>query len=181
MASTGQVRRGTRAQGLAFTGAEGEATVDTDRGSKSGRRWRVHDGGVAGGFLQAAMADLQEMEGVYGTAAQGGSPASPDELVLTHTEPILDYIEGLQIAWKQPADNTGAVQINVDGKGFKDLKQNDSSGTPAALAAGDLFANGIYTAIYDGTRFIAGGGLGGGGVFSQSFVSSEQTITSGGA
>ena len=181
MATQVQFRRGTRAQGLAFTGAAGEATVDSDRGSKSGLRWRIHDGALAGGFLQASIADLQELEGVYGTAAQGGSPASPDELVLTHTEPILGYTEGLQIAWKQPADNTGAVQVDVDGNGFKDIRKNDSSGTPVALALGDLFANGIYTAIYDGTRFIGGGGLGSGNIFSQSFVSDEQTITAAGA
>ena len=135
MATQVQFRRGTRAQGLAFTGAAGEATVDADRGSKSGRRWRIHDGAVAGGFLQASIADLQELEGVYGTAIQGGSPDSPDELVLTHTEAILGYTEGLQIAWKQPADNTGAVQVNVDGKGFKDIRKNHSSGTPLDLAA----------------------------------------------
>ena len=88
MATQVQFRRGTRAQGLAFTGAAGEATVDSDRGSKSGLRWRIHDGSLTGGFLQASMADLQELEGVYGTAAQGGAPDSPDALIVTHTEAI---------------------------------------------------------------------------------------------
>ena len=39
-----QIRRGTTAQNDAFTGANGEITVNTDNG-----RLRVHDGVTAGG------------------------------------------------------------------------------------------------------------------------------------
>lgn len=43
-----KLRRGTTAQHATFTGAEGEATFDTDK-----KTLRVHDGSTPGGFLLA--------------------------------------------------------------------------------------------------------------------------------
>lgn len=49
-------RRGTTAQHAAFTGAEGEVTVDTTLNTV-----RVHDGVTAGGFPLATQPDLQQV------------------------------------------------------------------------------------------------------------------------
>lgn len=45
MSTSVQLRRGTTAQHATFTGATGEVTVDTDKGTAV-----VHDGSTPGGF-----------------------------------------------------------------------------------------------------------------------------------
>ena len=51
MSKQWQIRRGTAAQNDAFTGAEGEVTMDTTHKSI-----RLHDGSTAGGYTAAYMA-----------------------------------------------------------------------------------------------------------------------------
>lgn len=66
-----QIRRGTAAEHAAFTGAEGEITMDTDA-----KTLRVHDGATAGGTMLARLADIEapvgKMDADCGNAAFGG-------------------------------------------------------------------------------------------------------------
>lgn len=59
------------------------------------------------------------------------------------------YYAGMSITFKAGTANTGACTINVNGLGAKDLKKEVS----VALATGDILANQIITAVYDGTNF----------------------------
>lgn len=76
-------------------------------------------------------------------------------LTITNTSPVLSYQFGQRITFKASATNTGAVTVNVDGVGAKELILGDGQ----ALDANNIVANRIYDAVYDGTRFqmLAGG------------------------
>ena len=63
MATQVQLRRGNNTQTLAFTGAEAEITVDTDKETVV-----VHDGSTAGGFPLAREAAANSA-GVYANSA----------------------------------------------------------------------------------------------------------------
>ena len=68
------------------------------------------------------------------------------------------YTEGMALAVKINAQNTGAATININGLGAKSIKKpngNDAS-------AGNLKANSIYTLRYNGANFILQGEGGGG-------------------
>lgn len=78
-------RRGTTAQNDAFTGAEGEIVVDTQK-----HTLRVHDGETQGGFEMATQADLNNkadtsyIDGLLATKADtdlGNIPANYDYVV----------------------------------------------------------------------------------------------------
>lgn len=58
MAKVLQLRRGTTAQNDAFTGAEGEVTVDTEK-----KTLRVHDGATAGGTVLAKKSEIPDITG----------------------------------------------------------------------------------------------------------------------
>lgn len=59
------------------------------------------------------------------------------------------YYVGMLIVWMATADNTGAVTVNVDSLGAKDLQKRGST----ALGANDLQTGRMNMAVYDGTRF----------------------------
>ena len=63
MATQVQLRRGNNTQTLAFTGAEAEITVDTDKETVV-----VHDGSTAGGFPLAREASANSA-GAYANSA----------------------------------------------------------------------------------------------------------------
>jgi hypothetical protein len=67
-----QLRRGTSAQVLAFTGAQGEVVVDT-----TNNRAVVHDGATAGGFALARRAEKQRA--IRGSA---DLPVTADDVIL---------------------------------------------------------------------------------------------------
>nr|DAH64518.1 MAG TPA: major tropism determinant [Caudoviricetes sp.] len=85
MAKVLQMRRGTTAQNDAFTGAEGELTVDT-----TAKTLRVHDGATAGGTVLAKKSEIPDITGkadkssLAPVATSGkyadlsGTPAIPD-------------------------------------------------------------------------------------------------------
>lgn len=71
--------------------------------------------------------------------------------------------------------NTGAVTVNINGLGAKNLLK---SGT-LALDAGDIAANQVITIIYDGTQFQIASGSGGGGAKAGGVIyENGQTISS---
>lgn len=82
-------RRGTTAQNDAFTGAEGEIVVDTQK-----HTLRVHDGETQGGFEMATQADLDNkadtsyVDGLLATKANtdlGNIPTNYDYVVESQT------------------------------------------------------------------------------------------------
>ena len=60
----------------------------------------------------------------------------------------LAYEAGMEISYECPADVTGAVNINVDGLGEKDLLRNGDE-----LEAGDLLDGDTVRLYYNGTHF----------------------------
>ena len=139
MAKQTQIRRGTTAQHASFTGAAGEVTVNTTR-----KGLHVHDGATAGGIQTPNVVEAQNQSNRY--AAGGGTG---DVITVTLSPAPTAYTAGMKIKWLQPAANTTAVTINVNGLGAKAIKKNVSS----ALAANDLLNGGVYEATYDGTNF----------------------------
>lgn len=138
-----QLRRGTTAENDAFTGADGEATFDSDLD-----RLRTHDGSTAGGFSYANHKDIQSSAMVAGTA--GGTA---NALTLTLAPAPTAYATFQRFIFKASSANTGAATLNVNSLGAPALKRL-VDGTLRTLIAGDIAAGRIYEAIYDGTQFV---------------------------
>lgn len=82
------------------------------------------------------------------------------------------YTAGMVVRFKADTLNTGATNLNVNGLGEKNLFKNVTT----ELAAGDIPANAVVTAIYDGTNFQM---LAVAGVNSTLYESAEIAIGSG--
>lgn len=84
---------------------------------------------------------------LYIPAAGVGGTANAVTLAtgLNHTA----YYTGMMIVWMATAANTGAVTVDVDGIGTKNLQKRGS----VALGANDLQTGLMNVAVYDGTRF----------------------------
>lgn len=63
------------------------------------------------------------------------------------------YTEGMAIAVKINAENTGASTINVNGLGTKAIKKTNGND----VSAGNLKSNSVYTLRYNGVNFILQG------------------------
>lgn len=83
----------------------------------------------------------------YGTAS--GTNAK----TLTLSPAPTSLFDGLGASFKNTTQNSGAVTLNVNGRGAKPVVKADGS----PLASGDLKANSIYTVRYNGTSFILQG------------------------
>lgn len=59
------------------------------------------------------------------------------------------YYAGLTVRLKTDRTNTGAVTLNVNALGAKDVRKFGDT----VLAAGDLLSGQVYLAVYDGTNF----------------------------
>lgn len=93
---------------------------------------------------------LNATDGIWCGAAAGTVnsivlllPSSPAMQILPA------YKSGLRLVFKASAANTGAVTVNLNGLGAKNLTTEGST----VLLAGDIKANGIYEIVYDGTNF----------------------------
>ncbi len=78
---------------------------------------------------------------------------SANTYTVTLNPPLTGYTEGVAVAVKINASNTGASTININGRGAKSIR--DPRGN--ALTAGKLTAGSIYTLRYNGTNFILQG------------------------
>ncbi len=139
-----KLRRGTATQCNAFTGAEAEVVVDT-----TNDRLRVHDGLRAGGFHVPNHKDMQQQVFNYGTV---GGTANAITLTSATNCAITGYALPLKITFKATATNTGAVTVNVDGIGVKNIYQV-LGGAVVALTGGEIVNGGIYDITYDGVQF----------------------------
>lgn len=164
MAIQRQLRRGTKAENDAFTGAIGELVQDTDND-----RIIIHDGSKLGGF---GVPNHNDVIGQYFQAVDG---VGTDTITLTLPYAPSAYAEYQKLTFKPAANNTGAVTVNVNSLGAKDIQKDDGSGTLVALEANDLKANIPVDIIYDGVRFILN--QGGGGSNKEYVLLSEQDVT----
>ena len=123
MPTTVQFRRGTTAQNNAFTGANGEISVDTDDG-----RLVLHDGSTAGGTRQALASETifrviaDDSTGIY---LQGGT----DELRISGGNGIVtstdSWVSADNLGWTFPRsfvigvelDTINNVLMNIDRDG----------------------------------------------------------------
>lgn len=87
--------------------------------------------------------DVQDNRASYCTV--GGTA---NAITLTNTIPILQYNAGQEFRFQAALSNTGAVTVNVDGKGAKAVKV---AGT--ALTAGQIIAGAWVIVAFDGTDF----------------------------
>lgn len=76
---------------------------------------------------------------------------STNTVALSFSPPVVGgYTTGLEIAFKAAALNSGAVVVNANGLGNRNLVNSDGS----AMQAGQIQAGSVYKAAYDGTAFI---------------------------
>lgn len=82
----------------------------------------------------------------YATSVGGTANA-----ITLATRSSTDFVlsAGLEIVFIPSNANTGAVTIDVNSAGVRDLTKNGTT----ALAPGDLQSGALYIAMYDGTRF----------------------------
>ncbi len=116
MADQLQLRRGTTAQTLLFTGAQGEVTVDTDKNALV-----VHNGSTAGGFQAATSRQLSDSTFYYNEDAGSAS----DAYILTpkaNTVSPSGYLDGLQFGFVTTHPNTGPSTASFQGLGVRPLK-----------------------------------------------------------
>ena len=68
-------------------------------------------------------------------------------LALQAGENVFEYTDGFLVRWDQIDINTGAMTIDLDGLGAKDVEKIDVAGASVALESGD--ASGNCTAVYN--------------------------------
>ncbi len=161
MSTQRQLRRGTNAESEVFTGAVGETVYDSTK-----KRLVNHDGSTVGGIPVPNFVDIQN--GLF-TCADG---VGTDTITLALEKAPTAYAEYQSFTFKPASNNTGAVTININSLGAKDIKKDDGSGSLVALDADDLKANIPVNIIYDGTRFIAQLGGDGSPIDIQEFTGS---------
>lgn len=67
---------------------------------------------------------------------------------------IKEYTKGMVLIFTIPQNNQGAVSINLNGLGAKDIKKYNDGGALVHLEADDVVRNHKYFLEYDGTQFV---------------------------
>jgi hypothetical protein len=102
--------------------------------------------GLANGTLIGDAANLGQ---VQSTAAKLISITGTDTVLGTMSPTLTAYAAGQLFYFVASGANTGAVTLNIDALGAKNITRDGST----ALAAGDINSGEIVVVIYDGTRF----------------------------
>lgn len=84
-----------------------------------------------------------------GAILYGGAATGTDTITFSLTPSLTAYAAGQRFTFKAAGDNTGAVTVNINSVGAKDLKMPDGS----ALAAGYIKSGQMVDILYDGTNF----------------------------
>ena len=84
-----------------------------------------------------------------GTANYAVDTGSANALIVAMPKTATAYTDGMLIAVKALASNTGDSTINVDGLGVKQIRRQ----TGSQVTTGDIVAGGIYEMRYNGTYF----------------------------
>lgn len=101
-------------------------------------------GASADDFLRAIEAILREVGGTLYTA--GGTA---NALTITTVPAITAYYSGLRLKVKAAATNTGAVTINVNSLGTKNIVSYKGD----LCIGGELISDAVLDLLYDGTQF----------------------------
>jgi len=109
---------------------------------QAGFYYTVRESGSTFQLLSPRSSGNLEVSLVAGTA---DVPA----ITLASSYEVPDYYDGLLLRFKPVADNTGAVDLDLNVLGVKDLFKN----LDEELDAGDLLTGQEVTVIYDGTSF----------------------------
>jgi hypothetical protein len=118
MADQLQLRGGTTAETLLFTGAQREVTVDTDK-----KTLVVQDGVTAGGFPIASESLVVDGTFYFNDNTGGGSVANSYLLSpKANTQTPTAYKDGIQLGFTTNNANTGPATANFSGLGVKSLK-----------------------------------------------------------
>jgi hypothetical protein len=118
MADQLQLRGGTTAETLLFTGAQREVTVDTDK-----KTLVVQDGVTAGGFPVASESLVVDGTFYFNDNTGGGSVANTYLLSpKANTQTPTAYKDGIQLGFTTNNANTGPATANFTGLGVKSLK-----------------------------------------------------------
>jgi hypothetical protein len=102
-------------------------------------------------IIQNALGIMARAYGDQGGLGTVGGSANA--ITLTSLSTYQQYQDGLQVAFKASAANTGAATLNLDGLGAKKIRRKGDT----ALAAGDIAANGRYLLQYDAAYDTAAG------------------------
>ncbi|WP_240998616.1 phage tail protein [Pseudomonas viridiflava] len=118
-------------------------------------------------------ADMAKDSGPLAWLGNAAGTANALTFSLTAAESELpDYAAGQRFQFLAVAQNTGAVTVNIEGRGVKNIKKAGETGL-VDLEAGDIKPGAAYDLNYDGTNFQLGGGVGGGKAFERySFTAS---------
>lgn len=139
MSTQMQLRGGTTAETLLFTGAQREVTVDTDKNTVV-----VQDGVTPGGFPLATEEAVSD--GTFYYSDDTGSGSSADAYILVpkpNTNVPNSYLDGVLFGFTTNNANTGPSTANFQGLGVKNIKY------PGGVdpAAGDI--SGRVNLVYD--------------------------------
>ncbi len=167
MSTQVKFRRGTRTQHNTFTGADGEMTIDT-----TNDRMVVHDGSKVGGFPHVNF--LDNINNVFKAAA--GSLSAGVYTMTLDTAPSA-YVSLMEVIMLPGSSNAGAVDININALGAKDIKKIDGTGSVVELAANDIRSGVPVKLIYDGTRFLAQLSGSSGGQMQMKILTASGTFT----
>jgi hypothetical protein len=105
-----------------------------------------------------------------------------DAYAITLSPVPTSYAAGMTVRFKAGTANTGTATLNVNGLGAITLKKGNNTD----LETGDILANQVVTAVYDGTSFYIQGGTAtpvaykvGSATYDTSTASGTQTIAHG--
>jgi hypothetical protein len=79
---------------------------------------------------------------------------SSNAYTITPSPAITAYTAGQGFIIRPDRTNTGAATLNVNGIGAVNIKKTDTSGTPQALVAGDIYAGREFFAYDDGSQIL---------------------------
>jgi len=96
-----------------------------------------------------AAADAANLGQVQSTVAKLITVTGTDTITGSMSPQLTAYAAGQLFYFVANAANTGAVTLNIDSLGAKNITRDGSS----ALAAGDINSGEVVVVIYDGTRF----------------------------
>lgn len=139
----------------------------------------VAQGGTGAITATAARTNLAAV-GQNGTETLIGSVAGTNTITGTVTPAITAYVAGQTFKFVAAASSTGAVTINLNSLGAKDITKSGST----ALEFNDILIGAAIQIIYDGTQFQLTSGAGGdikvGAIYENNqTISTSYTITSG--
>ncbi|MBC2659754.1 hypothetical protein H7A76_30340 [Pseudomonas sp. MSSRFD41] len=139
MADQLQLRGGTTSEILAFTGAQREVVVDTEK-----RTLVVQDGITAGGYPLASSAQVSS--GTFYYNEDSGSASNSYILVpKANTNTPSSYLDGIQFGFVTTKPNTGPSTANFQGLGVRSLKYPGGIDPQAGDISGRVYL--IYDAI----------------------------------